>query len=425
MSDTAWLSAAPSRRVASAPVGLIGAIAWRNLWRNKRRTVLSTGAIGFAVALLLFTMSMQAGTYRSMIANTTGLLDGQLQIQRPGFVDDPRIESALDGVAGRLRRVRAVDGVIAAAPRIEAFVLVSAHDHSFGAQLFGVDPRSEAAVSSVPKMTVAGRYLSGGSEAYAGELLARNLGVGIGDELVILGNTPTGGIAALAVTLVGTFSTGTAELDRQLIEIPITTVADGFEMHDAAHAIVVRTTSVARTHAVAEVLRRDAVNGDDVVLEWPLLIPDLEQAIRLDRATGNVMYGVLAAVVTIGVLNGFLMTVFERTREFGMLLAMGMRPRTLVLMLQIEAAALALIGCVVGLAIGVPLVLWLGHVGIPLGDAGAAMRAFHVADRLYPTLDGVTALKPIGLMALCTQIAALLPALRVRRIAPVEALRAT
>ncbi len=367
---------------------------------------------------------MQAGSYASMVANATGLLDGQLQIQHLGFLDDPRIETTVAGVAARLEQVRADPDVVAATPRIEAFVLASGQDRSFGAQLFGVDPQSEAAVSRVPKMISAGRYLSGGSEAYAGEMLARNLGVAVGDEVVLLGSASTGGVAALAVTLVGTFSTGTAEFDRQLIEVPIQTVADAFDMNDAAHAIVVRTTSVRRAHAVAERLRH-AATTDEVVLEWPALIPDLQQSIMLDQASGTIMYGVLAAVVTIGVLNGFLMIVFERTREFGMLLAMGMRARTVVGMLQLEAGALGMLGCLLGLAVGVPLVIWVGHVGIPLGvETGAAMRAFHVADRLYPTLEGVVALKPIVLMLCCTQVAALLPALRVLRIQPVEALRA-
>ncbi len=422
MSVATWAATTRRRRVA-ASLPLVVSIAWRNLWRNRRRTLLSSCSIGFAVALLLFSMSMQAGTYASMIANATGLLDGQVQIQRTGFHDDPHIDNTLDGATDLVTRVRRVAGVVAAAPRIEAFVLASGDDRSLGAQLYGVDPRAEAAVSNVPKLISEGRYLRGGSEAYAGETLARNLGVRVGDQIVLLGNTETGGMATLAVTLVGTFSSGTAELDRALIEVPFETVADGFEMHDSAHAIVIRTRSPAASDSVATALRQQ-VSQDEVVLDWQTLIPGLRQAILIDRGFGNVMYGILAAVVTIGVLNGFLMTVFERSREFGMLLAMGMRPRALIVMLQLEAGALSLIGCMAGLIVGVPLVLWTGHVGIPLGDAGAAMRSFHLADRLYPSLAGVVAARPVVLMIVCVQIAALLPALRVRHIQPVEALRA-
>ncbi len=416
-------SAVPRRARAPTGLGLSGAIAWRNLWRNRKRTLLSAGSIAFSVALLLFAMSMQAGTYATMVDNATRLLDGHVQLQRRGYLDDPRIDNAIDAASERTANIRAIPGVVAATPRIAAFALVSGDDRSYGAQLLGVDPAGERALSTLPAMLTEGRYIEGGAEAYAGRVLARNLGISVGDQFVVLGTSPNGGVAALSVTLVGTFASGIADLDRQLLEVPYAAVAEAFEMHDAAHAIVVKAESVARAAAVADALRHD-LPANQVVLEWPGLLPDLEQVINLDRATGNVMFGILAAVVTIGVLNGFLMTVFERTREFGMLMAIGMRARGVIGLLQAEALMLSGIGCATGLAIGVPLVLLLGHVGISVGDAGAAMRAFHIADRLYPALSAAAIVRPVLLLLVCAQIAALLPTLRVRRLQPVEALRA-
>jgi len=416
-------SAMPRHEHATTGFGLSGPIAWRNLWRNRKRTLLSAGAIAFSVALLTFAMSMQSGTYDTMVDNATRLLDGHIQLQRRGYLDDPRIESAIDSAADRAANVRALPGVVAAAPRIAAFALVSGNDRSYGAQLLGVNPADERALSTLPDMLAEGRYIEGGAEAYAGRVLARNLGVSVGEQIVVLGTASNGGVAALAVTLVGTFASGVAELDRQVLEVPYAPVAEAFEMHDTAHAIVVRTESISRAAAVADALRKD-LPADQVVLEWQALLPDLHQAIMLDRAAGNVMFGILAAVVTIGVLNGFLMTVFERTREFGMLMAIGMRARAVIVLLQAEALMLSGVGCATGVAIGVPLVLWLGHVGIPVGDSGAAMRAFHISDRLHPALSAAAVLRPVVLLTVCSQIAALVPTLRVRRIQPGEALRA-
>jgi len=412
----------PRGRATTVAPGLIVLIAWRNLWRNPRRTGLSIGAIGFAVALLLFAMAQQAGNYTIMIDNATGLLDGHLQIQRRGFRDDPRIGNTIEGAAGRVEALRSVVGVAAVTPRISAFVLASSHDRSVGTQLLGVAPRGEQTLSSLPDMIEEGRYLNGGAEAFAGALLARNLGVTIGDEIVILGTAPSGGIAALVVTLVGTFSSGIADIDRGLLEVPLDTVSEAFELHDAAHTIVARATSVSRASAVAATLSKEVAH-DEVVLEWNELIPGLEQAIELDRIFGQILFALVAAIVTISVFNGFVMTIFERTREFGTLLAIGMRASTVIGSLQMEACCLSAIGCAAGLVIGIPLVLWLERVGIPLGDAGEMMRAFHMADRMYPTLNADVVVKPMALMILCTQLACLLPALRVRRIQPVEALR--
>ena len=402
---------------------LAGPIAWRNLWRNRRRTLLSAGAIAFSVALLSFAMSMQGGSYATMIDNATHLLHGHLQLQRVGYVDDPRIEDAIDNAAARLAAVRTVSGVATATPRIAAFALVSGNDRSYGAQLLGVDPAGERALSRLPTMLAEGRYIESGAEAYAGRMLARNLGVSVGDQIVVLGTATDGGVAALAVTLVGTFDSGVAELDRQLLEIPLPVVAEAFAMHDAVHAIVVRAESVALAPAVARALRKDLPEGE-AVLEWQTLIPELAQAITLDRAFGEILFGILAAVVTIGVLNSFLMTVFERTREFGMLMAIGMRSRSIMALLQTEALLLSSLGCAIGVAVGVPLVLWVSRIGIPVGDASAAMQVFHLADRLYPALNASAIVRPVVLLMVCTQLAALLPALRVRRLQPVEALRA-
>ncbi|MCX7063415.1 MAG: FtsX-like permease family protein, partial [Proteobacteria bacterium] len=268
------------------------------------------------------------------------------------------------------------------------------HDRSVGTQLLGVAPSGEQVLSGIPDMIQKGRYLNGGAEAFAGALLARNLGVTVGDEIVILGTAPSGGVAALVVTLVGTFSSGIADVDRGLLEVPLDTVSEAFELNDAAHAIVARATSVEGARAVAATLRKE-VDRDDVVLEWNELIPGLEQAIELDRIFGQILFAMVAAIVTISVFNGFVMTVFERMREFGALLAIGMRPPTLIGLLQMEAGCLSVIGCAAGLAIGIPLVLWLEQVGIPLGDAGEMMRAFHMADRMYPMLNADVVLKPI------------------------------
>jgi ABC-type lipoprotein release transport system permease subunit len=159
------------------------------------------------------------------------------------------------------------------------------------------------------------------------------------------------------------------------------------------------------------------------VLEWRELVAGLDQAIELDRRFGQILFATVAAIVTISVFNAFVMTIFERTREFGTLLAVGMRPRALIGTLQIEAACIGVFGCVTGLALGVPLVLWLARVGMPVGGAGAALP-FHMTDRLYPALSATVVLRPTVLMIACTQLASLLPALRIRAIQPVEALRA-
>lgn len=409
---------------------LVASIARRNLGRNWRRTGLTAGGIGFAVALLAFAISSQIGSYAAMIDNATALMSSHIQIQANGYQEDARIEDTVSAAAALANTIRDTAGVSAVSERVLAFTLVSAGERSFAGQLVGVDVDNEPEVSNIPHMIVAGRYLDsavagedGVVEAFAGAGVARNLGVNVGDEIVLLGTDSTGGVAALVTRLVGVFSTGQADVDRFLIEVPIDAVREAFALEDQAHAIVVRTQDVTTAPDIAALLR-DVTNGN-VVLEWQQLVPELQQAIDLDRVSGRFFYAILALIVTFSIVNTFVMLVFERTREFGMLLAIGMRPWAIVGMLQLEAFWLSLLGVVGGLAVAIPLIVWVASVGIPLGDAGAMMAAFHMPDRFYTAFAMEAIVPPSATMMAATLGAAAIGSLRVLRLRPVEALRAT
>lgn len=405
-------------------------IAWRNLWRNRRRTLLTAGGIGFAVALLAFAIAQQIGSYALMIDNATSLLTGHLQVRHGDYGDQPRIEHLVPHAAGLRARIEALPDVRAAAERVQAFALVAAGERSVAAQVLGVDVAREPALSALPGLVAAGRFLDvphgeGTVEAFAGEALARNLGVAVGDELVILGTDAEGGVAALATRLVGTFASGQGELDRGLLFVPLEAAREAFALGDGAHAIVVRALDAARAAELAQAVAALDLPEQSTVAPWPALMPELQQSIELDQVSARIFYGLLALLVSFSVVNSFVMVVFERTREFGVLLAIGMRPWHIVGMLQVEALLLAALGALMGVAVAWPLVAWVAAVGMPLGEAaGEMLRRFHMPDRMYTALQPRAFLEPVLLMSAATAVAALLPALRVRRLLPVEALRA-
>ena len=401
-------------------------IAWRNLWRNRRRTYLTAGGIAFAVVLLAFALSMQLGTYATMIDNATSLLSGHLQIQRAGYRDDPRLETTIAGSSELRARLEQIAGVRAASERVESFVLASAGERSFGSLMIGVDAAREQAVSNLSRHVVAGRYLTdrpSGSdvEVFAGATLAKNLGLAVGGDLVLLGTDKNGGVAAVSGRLVGTFETGEPELDRGLLEIPIDAARAALALGDEAHAIVARSDLLDVDVLTARV--RAATTPDEVVLDWRALLPDVRQAIALDRATGQILFGMLALLVAFSIVSTFVMLVFERTREFGVLLAIGMKPWRIIGMLELEACWLALIGIGVGVAIAVPLVLWASHVGIGMGAGAQLLERFYMAGRLYPALSRRSLVEPSVILATATLVAAFLPSVRVRNLTPVGAMR--
>jgi ABC-type lipoprotein release transport system permease subunit len=399
------------------------ALAWRNLWRNPRRTWLTAGGVAFAVWLLVASVSLQDGSFEVMIDNSARLLTGHVQLQHPDYQDDPALEHVLQDATELAARAARHPHVTAVLPRTSSFALMSAGERSFGAQVMGVDPAAEAPASSLPTMTVAGRYLERPGEAFLGAALARNLDVGVGDELVLLGTAREGGVAVAAADVVGIYATGQPELDRALAQIHIDDFRSGWNLEgDTVHTLALLVDRVAASGAVAA----DLAAPGRAALDWRALLPEAEQTVELKRVSTRLFFALIALIVTFSVVNTFMMIVFERTREFGMLMALGMRPGAIVRQLAIEAGWLALLGIGLGLTASAALVSALTVSGIPLpADAAEIMARYNMPDRMYPQFSFWAAGFAAMAMLLGIQVAVLVPALRVLRLKPVEALRGT
>jgi ABC-type lipoprotein release transport system permease subunit len=413
-------SIAPAARASAR---LTAAIAWRNLWRNRRRTWLTAGGIAFAVLLLLFSRSMQLGSYRAQIEATTALVSGHIQLQEQRYLDEPKLEYLVPDAGGWSERIANLSHVTATTPRSVGFALLSVGERSFGAQVSGVVPANEQAMSTLPATIASGRYLQGGPEAVLGKLLARNLGASLGDELLVLGTGPEGGVAALALEIVGIFETGMAALDRSLVQVPLEVFNEGFYLQDRSSFVMVLVDDIDNIPRVAKRLGEELPDGL-AARSWQELMPEIVQGIALDRISALFMYAIITLIVLFSIVNTFMMTVFERTREFGMLLAIGMRPMQIVGMLQLEALWLALLGSAVGCLLAVPLLNWLIDSGIPIEGMQDLMMGMIFPDRIRGAfLPGEMLFIPLMFVAGC-QVAVLLTGHRVFRMQPVEALRA-
>ncbi|MCY3819885.1 MAG: ABC transporter permease [Gammaproteobacteria bacterium] len=411
---------------ANATRGLFAVVAWRNLWRNPRRTWLTAGGIAFATALVVFSTSIQVGSYDGMIDTATRLVSSHIQVQHPEFHDDPRMRyTVADGVA-LTERVSRLPGVAGAAPRAEAFALLSTEERSFGGLVLGVDPERERQVSDLPKTLSRGEYLPGPDDAFIGAALARNLDISLGDELLVLGTGKEGSVGALALRVGGIFETGHEDTDRSLILVPLTTLQEGFDLGDEVHRILVAADSISAIDDVARSIELTLDEGYRT-LKWNELMPEIEQGIQIDWVSAQLMYWLLLILVAFAIVNTFMMTVFERTREFGMLLAIGMRPASIMGMLQVEAVAMWAIGASIGLAIALSVIGWLSQTGIAFGEIAEGMDEisanYFIPERMYPgfSLESI-AMSP-AVLGLATLGAAFGTSLRLRRIRPVDALR--
>ena len=421
MSESALVNADEGSRFASSRgTPQLTAMAWRNVRRTSRRTWLAAGGIAFAVFLLTLILSIQIGAFTGAVDNAARIMLGHIQLQHPHYQDDPSIENRVTGIRSIIEDVEARPGVETASARAMSFALTSSGERSYGAQIMGVEYQKESKWSALPAMQLEGRYLAGPGEALIGSALARNLGLAVGDELVILGTAVEGGVAALVSRVVGTYTTGQPDLDRAIVQVPLGDFQAAWNLSaDEAHSIIIITDSVTRSEELAPSLSRADLRS----LGWRDLQPEIAQTMELKLVGVYVMFVLVAIIVIFSIVNSFMMVIFERTQEFGMLMAVGMRRRDIIMQLQIEAFLVWLLGAAVGLAITGVLLAILIDQGIPLPpQADDLMKLFSMPSRIYPVFEP-NGLYALPIMLIGTQIAALIPGLRLLGMKPVEALR--
>lgn len=383
--------------------------------------------MAFSNVLLVFMISLQFGMYGMMIDNTLRVLTGHLQVQAVGYKDEHKMRQTVPDVVGlaeTLRRELAHDAV---APRALAFALASSKDRTYGVQIAGVDPVHEPLVSSIPGLVHAGTYLSDpdAGDIVLGSVLARNLRVGVGDEITLLGSGLDGSFAAAVVTVAGIFETGVAALDRGLAEIPLVYFQDVFFMEGAGHEVVV---SAGNLEAAALLTRRtrDLLDGRSglAVHDWDALEPGLRQAIKADISSAFFMYGILVILVAFSVMNTQLMSVLERTREFGIVMALGISPGRLGRLVLLETALMGFMGFMGGAMLGALVTGWFAANGFSYPGMDELAANFNLPSRVYPPVAFLpTVLGPL-VVFLFSMLSALYPALRLNWLHPVEAMRA-
>jgi len=406
---------------------LLAALAWRNLWRQPRRTLLSLASIALAAALLVFMLSFQLGVYDQMKENVLKLFDGYAQFQAPGYADDPDLRKTILDPRRLALEAKGIPGIEAAAPRVNAFAILANGEKSFGAAVVGVDPTAEPSVSSLGAAIVSGRYLlaSDTSTIVLGDALARNLGVSLGGKVTLLGSTMDGSVAADVLEVVGIYHSGIPEMDRSLSEIPLARAQATFGLPNRANTLAISGRALAE---VNEALPRLASLGHRQRLalqDWGALEPALRDSIRLKYITTALIYGTLVVVVTFIILNTLLMSVLERTHEFGILLAIGMRPSAIGSMVWLELLSLALLGALIGIAIGGAIALWFAVHGIAISGLGATLRQYGLPTRLFPTISALSVLLGPTVITLAICVGGIVPYLHVRRLTAASAMRAS
>ncbi|SKA73782.1 ABC transporter permease [Desulfobaculum bizertense] len=405
-------------------------MAWRNIWRHPRRTILTLLAIAFACMLLVFMLSFQFGTYEAMITSVVKSQTGHLQILVNGYNSDHKMRKVVRNPKELEAQLRALPHIKNSTVRANGFSLLSSEKRTYGGLVTGIDPIREAQLSTIASTIREGEYLSpdDSTQALVGALLAKNLHIHLGDELVVLGNARDGSIAATVLTVKGIFRSGVDEYDRSAVQIPLAAFQDIFVMRGAVHQIVIECDALAHVRetqaAITTLLPKDKPQRQLVCMTWSELIPGLIQSIQMDLGGGIIFYLILIIVVAFSIMNTFIMAVFERTHEFGTLIAIGAKPGRLSKMLLYESAMLTICGVLLGIGLGCAVTIFAAHTGIPLGEAEGLLRQYGIPSVIRPQLSVLSATAGPTIVFIITMMTALYPAIKVRSLNPVEAMRA-
>ena len=402
-------------------------LAWRNLWRHSKRTWLTIGAMVFSNTLLVFMISIQFGMYGLMIDNTLQVFTGHMQIQAPGYKDDQKMRQTVPDIVPLASHLREEFQMQTIAARGWAFGLASSKERSYGIGIFGVEPGFEPKVSSIPGLIKQGRYLRerDANEIVIGAVLARNLRVAIGDELTLLGSGRDGSFAAAVVNVVGIFESGVADIDRNFAEMPLGAFQNVFYMEGAGHQVVVSAATLDDAELLEpEIIAALPAGTDLVVHDWDALQPGLKQAIQADMSSAFFMYGILVILVAFSVLNTQLMSVLERTHEFGIVMSLGLKAGRLGRLIMLETALMGMIGLIIGAITGVIFTSWFTVNGLSIPGMEEMAANFNLPARIYPQVTLWTMMAGPSVVFLFTLLASAYPALRLHRLHPVEAMRA-
>ena len=403
-------------------------MAWRNLWRNPRRTALALAAIGLSVTLVLAYTSILRAYGQWIVETITGPMLGHVQAHAPLWRKDRLMERTLRGVDAALAELRHDPDVASATARVYAPALAAREEEGFAVVVIGIDSGAEAGPARL--LTDVVEPLRPG-EAFIGGQLAELMNVRAGDDVAVVGQGVDGSLANDLFRVKAVVTTSVDLVNRQGLLIGLGDAQTLFAMPDEAHEIVIHARRPEQASALARRLAGSRGLAGAEVLDWQALAPEMVTLVRITDLAGLLVLLLVFVAAAAGVANTMVMATFERTREFGMLLALGTHPSRLVRLVIAESIALGVVGALAGSLIGIVLVAITHRTGIDYswlaggGPSELSFAGLRFSLRFYPALSAVDVGRAIGAVCVTSLLAATWPALRASRLPPAQALTGT
>ena len=408
---------------------MITRLAWRSIWRNRRRTLITVLSICFGLACTIFFIAIAEGVYDQLINEVVRMQAGHITLENPSFREAPAVDLWLQTSESLRSRIERLPQVERTKLIIFGQGIARTGSGTVGATLMGIESSVEKLTSPLVRKITKGKYLEDddGRWVIVGSELAQRLNLDVGKKMVITTNDATGTLVDSLCRVKGIFKTGSVEIDGHFIQAPLGFTRTLFGLPEEAvtqMGIILRKPKT--QEQVIQAVRQLVSDRSIAVLPWQKVLPEVASYIKLDRGSNIIFQALLVFLILFTIFNTLLMSVLERQREFAVLLAIGTKPSHLRFQILVESAYLGIIGCGLGLLVG-GLTAWIVQTwGIDLAsllDEGFTISGFAVSTKLYAQLTPGLLFSTAGLVFAATLVLSLIPMTRATRLSIVDQLR--
>ena len=400
-------------------------LAWRNVWRHRRRTLIIVSAMGFGLSLMMMYDGLVDGFNQAIYGNAIKVLGGNIQVHAQGYRESAGQKPLLPLVddARVLEAVRAQPGVVAAARRINTGGLASSREGAFAVGITAIEPELEQAVNLAGQNVVAGRALTAGDgdAIFIGKGLADAMDVAVGDRISLTGRSAHEQLRQRTMTVIGIYDLGMVDIEKINVYISLAEAQTLYGLPGQSTEVAVFLDRVGGERQLINKLS-PALPGHELA-SFEDSYPELQYALASKGRAMDIFSVIILGIAGIGILNLLLMAVYERTREIGVLGAMGLKPREISLLFILEGTLIGLVGVILGIVLGLAFNGMMRAVGLDFTSfSGMTSYTALITDKVYPSW-GIGKLLSRGLtVAIIAALAALIPAREAAQRDPAEAL---
>jgi len=400
-------------------------LAWRNIWRNKRRSLIIIAAIAVGILSGLFASAVMFGMGDSLVDSTINRDLGHIQVHSLKFEDDKLLTDTIPQLKRVVEKVRKQENITGVTSRVVIEGMGSSAATSGGLRITGINPEDEKSVTTIHKQITAGNYFTNEesriSQIVIGEKLADNLGIKERSKIILSFQGFDGSIIYGAFRVVGLFRTESTAFDRVNVFVKQDALLALLNSKPIAHEIAVRLSSVQFVDSVYANLKNELEGVS--VKDWKELAPDLKLMDELIGVQLNIFLGIILFALLFGITNTMLMSVLERVRELGVLMAIGMKRRRIFSMIIIETISLSLVGGIAGMILAALFIAYFGSTGINLSAFAEGFTAWNLSPVLQPELPLVFYFSITVMIIITAILSAVYPAVKAIKLKPADAIR--